>query len=217
MTKCGRQQEFWLCFEARTAPSASERSLAAATRASTSPTFCDGPKLQSTLAITRSGPTTGPARQTEKVPGPFPRIEPHDSGLLDVGDGQQIYWEVDGNPDGRPAVVLNGGPGSGCTTGSRRLLDPAAYRIVLFDQRGSGRSRPRDGAASTPRRGTGSVRASRRRSGTTWSAPTTGCFTFALSWRFACEPPGTGAPGRTPPRLCRMASPIPATTTRPSR
>jgi hypothetical protein len=54
-----------------------------------------------------------PPRQTEKVPGQFPRIEPHDSGLLDVRDGQQIYWEVGGNPDGRPAVVLHGGPGPG--------------------------------------------------------------------------------------------------------
>jgi proline iminopeptidase len=77
--------------------------------------------------------------------GPFPRIEPHESGLLEVGDGQQIYWEVCGNPNGKPAVVLHGGPGSGCTTGARRLFDPAAYRIVLFDQRGAGRSRPRVG------------------------------------------------------------------------
>ena len=79
------------------------------------------------------------------MPGRFPRIEPRESGLLDVGDGQQIYWEVCGNPDGKPAVVLHGGPGSGCTTDARRLFDPAAYRIVLFDQRGAGRSRPRVG------------------------------------------------------------------------
>ncbi len=77
------------------------------------------------------------------MPGPFPRIEPHESGLLDVGDGQHIYWEVCGNPDGKPGVVLHGGPGSGCTSGDRRLFDPRAYRIVLFDQRGAGRSRPR--------------------------------------------------------------------------
>ena len=75
--------------------------------------------------------------------GRFPAIEPYDSGLLDVGDGQRIYWETCGAPGGKPAVVLHGGPGSGCTTGMRRSFDPAAYRIVLLDQRGSGRSTPR--------------------------------------------------------------------------
>ena len=73
----------------------------------------------------------------------YPEIEPHDSGLLDVGDGQRIYWETCGNPAGKPAVVLHGGPGSGCTSGQRRSFDPSAYRIALFDQRGSGRSLPR--------------------------------------------------------------------------
>jgi proline iminopeptidase len=72
----------------------------------------------------------------------FPEIERYDSGMLDAGDGHNIYWEVCGNPDGKPAVVLHGGPGSGCSTGMRRLFDPAAYRIVLFDQRNCGRSTP---------------------------------------------------------------------------
>jgi len=76
----------------------------------------------------------------------FPAIEPYDHGWLAVGDGQQMYWEVCGNPDGKPAVVLHGGPGSGCTPDYRRLFDPTLYRIVLFDQRGSGRSTPRVGA-----------------------------------------------------------------------
>ena len=71
-----------------------------------------------------------------------PRIEPYDCGRLPVGDGQAVYWEVCGNPDGRPALVLHGGPGSGCTEGMRRLFDPNAWRIVLFDQRGCGRSTP---------------------------------------------------------------------------
>jgi len=84
-------------------------------------------------------------RQTDGMPGLFPRIEPQQSGLLDLGSGQRIYWEVCGNPDGKPAVVLHGGPGSGCTEGARRVFDPAAYRIVLFDQRGAGRSLPRVG------------------------------------------------------------------------
>jgi proline iminopeptidase len=72
----------------------------------------------------------------------YPEIEPYDHGYLNVGDGNAVYWEACGNPDGKPALVLHGGPGSGCTPGMRRYFDPAAYRIVLFDQRGCGRSKP---------------------------------------------------------------------------
>ena len=72
----------------------------------------------------------------------YPPIEPLETGRLDVGDGHSLYWEVCGNPAGKPAVVLHGGPGSGCTPGSRRYFDPARYRIVLFDQRNAGRSTP---------------------------------------------------------------------------
>ena len=72
----------------------------------------------------------------------YPEIEPYDHGMLDVGDGNLVYWEVCGNPDGKPAVAFHGGPGSGCSTGVRRYFDPGAYRIVLFDQRGCGRSTP---------------------------------------------------------------------------
>lgn len=72
----------------------------------------------------------------------YPPIEPFDSGFLDVGGGQQLYWEVCGNPEGKPAVFLHGGPGSGCSPGNRRPFDPAFYRFVLFDQRGCGRSKP---------------------------------------------------------------------------
>ena len=72
----------------------------------------------------------------------FPTIEPYDSGMLDVGDGHQVYWECCGNPTGKPALYLHGGPGSGFSPGQRRFFDPDAYRVVLFDQRGSGRSRP---------------------------------------------------------------------------
>ena len=75
----------------------------------------------------------------------YPEIEPYEHGMLDVGDGQRLYWEVCGSPSGKPAVVLHGGPGSGCTPGLRRCFDPAAYRIVLFDQRGAGRSVPHAG------------------------------------------------------------------------
>ncbi|MFG2076542.1 prolyl aminopeptidase [Nonomuraea maritima] len=71
-----------------------------------------------------------------------PPIEPYDHGMLDVGDGNLVYWEVCGNPGGKPVVVVHGGPGSGCTTGARRAFDPERFRIVLFDQRNCGRSRP---------------------------------------------------------------------------
>ena len=73
---------------------------------------------------------------------PHPEIEPYDHGMLDVGDGNHVYWETCGNPLGKPAVVLHGGPGSGCGPYFRRLFDPAVYRIVLLDQRGCGRSTP---------------------------------------------------------------------------
>ncbi len=72
----------------------------------------------------------------------FPAVEPYESGMLDVGDGHRVYWECCGNPTGKPALYLHGGPGSGCSPGQRRFFDPNVYRIVLFDQRGSGRSRP---------------------------------------------------------------------------
>ncbi|MEV0371203.1 prolyl aminopeptidase [Streptomyces sp. NPDC050636] len=69
-------------------------------------------------------------------------IEPYEKGMLDVGDGNFVYWEACGNPEGKPALVVHGGPGSGCSTGVRRCFDPDRYRIVLFDQRGCGRSIP---------------------------------------------------------------------------
>ena len=72
----------------------------------------------------------------------YPAIEPYQTGLLDAGDGNVLYWETCGNPSGKPALVLHGGPGSGCSPWFRRLFDPAAYRFVLFDQRNCGRSRP---------------------------------------------------------------------------
>jgi proline iminopeptidase len=72
----------------------------------------------------------------------LPPIEPYDSGMLDTGDGHQVYWECCGNPAGKPALFLHGGPGSGCSAGQRRFFDPNLYRVVLFDQRGTGRNRP---------------------------------------------------------------------------
>ncbi|MFF1294549.1 MULTISPECIES: prolyl aminopeptidase [unclassified Streptomyces] len=79
----------------------------------------------------------------------YPDIEPYDHGMLDVGDGNRVYWETCGNPRGKPAVVLHGGPGSGSGPYFRRLFDPDAYRIVLLDQRGAGRSTPPASAYDT--------------------------------------------------------------------
>ena len=72
----------------------------------------------------------------------YPAIDPFDQRTLDVGDGHTVYVEQCGNPDGLPAVVLHGGPGGGCSPLMRRFFDPAIWRVVLFDQRGCGRSRP---------------------------------------------------------------------------
>lgn len=72
----------------------------------------------------------------------FPQIDHFESGLLDVGDGHRIYWEQCGNPTGMPVVFLHGGPGAGCQPVHRRFFDPDHYRIILFDQRGCGRSQP---------------------------------------------------------------------------
>lgn len=77
----------------------------------------------------------------------FPPVEPHDSGYLDMGGGCAIWYEVSGNPQGAPAVILHGGPGSGISAGTRRTLNPAHFRIIAFDQRGAGKSTP---TASTP-------------------------------------------------------------------
>jgi proline iminopeptidase len=72
----------------------------------------------------------------------YPEIDPYDSGMLEVGDGQNIYWEASGNPDGKPAVYLHGGPGGASSANQRRVFDPEKYRIILFDQRGCGQSTP---------------------------------------------------------------------------
>ena len=87
-----------------------------------------------------------PDRSLPGLPQPnntlYPPIEPFKTGVLDSGDGHQIYWELCGNPQGKPAVFLHGGPGAGCSPDHRRLFDPARYCVLLFDQRGCGRSKP---------------------------------------------------------------------------
>ncbi|NUB45406.1 prolyl aminopeptidase [Fertoebacter nigrum] len=72
----------------------------------------------------------------------YPPIDPFDQRVIDMGDGHRVYVEQCGNPDGVPVLVLHGGPGGGCSPAMRRYFDPAVYRVVLFDQRGCGRSRP---------------------------------------------------------------------------
>ena len=75
-------------------------------------------------------------------PAPHPITDPFAQGMLDVGDGHTIAWEAAGNPGGKPAVLLHGGPGSGASPRHRRMFDPERYHIVQFDQRGTGRSTP---------------------------------------------------------------------------
>ena len=91
--------------------------------------------------------------QPRPLPSPsrelFPEIEPYARGMLPVSHDNFIYWETCGNPRGKPAVVVHGGPGIGCTPRMRRAFDPERYRIVLFDQRGAGRSRPHASQLST--------------------------------------------------------------------
>jgi proline iminopeptidase len=84
-------------------------------------------------------PSTAPA---QKPRGLYPAIKPYNSGFLSVSDGHELYFEESGNPCGKPAVFLHGGPGGGTDAKMRTFFDPKRYRIVLFDQRGSGKSRP---------------------------------------------------------------------------
>ncbi len=72
----------------------------------------------------------------------YPPIDPFDQRVVDMGDGHRIYVEQCGNPNGIPVVILHGGPGGGCSPAMRRYFNPDAYRVILFDQRGCGRSRP---------------------------------------------------------------------------
>jgi len=72
----------------------------------------------------------------------YPEIEPRETGFLDVGDGHSLYWERSGNPTGKPVVFLHGGPGGGSSPDHRRQFDPARYDILVFDQRGAGKSTP---------------------------------------------------------------------------
>ena len=75
----------------------------------------------------------------------YPSLEPYASGMLDLGGGHQMYWETSGNPDGQPVIFVHGGPGAGSHSHHRRYFSPKHYRIIVFDQRGAGRSTPLGG------------------------------------------------------------------------
>ncbi|EEB86159.1 prolyl aminopeptidase [Roseobacter sp. GAI101] len=72
----------------------------------------------------------------------YPPVDPFDQRMMDVGDGHTVYFEQCGNPKGIPVIVLHGGPGGGCSPSMRRYFDPEKYHVILFDQRGCGRSKP---------------------------------------------------------------------------
>ena len=74
--------------------------------------------------------------------GLYPQIQPYETGMLDVGDGHSLYWELSGNPNGKPVVFLHGGPGGGSSPDHRRQFNPDKYKILVFDQRGCGKSTP---------------------------------------------------------------------------
>ena len=86
----------------------------------------------------------------------YPEIEPYSAGILKLDGRHTMYWEQSGNPEGAPVLFLHGGPGAGASPAHRRFFDPAHYRIVIFDQRGAGRSTPlgevRDNTTPHPRR-----------------------------------------------------------------
>ena len=93
------------------------------------------------LSHTAAGSSIGIARRAPLF-DLFPSITPYSSGFLAVDNGHNLYWEQSGNPEGVPIVLLHGGPGAGATPTHRRFFDPDYYRIIIFDQRGCGRSYP---------------------------------------------------------------------------
>ena len=99
------------------------------------------PKSKSTRVTRR---VTGARKR--KAPGGlrtlYPTIEPYHRGMLRVSAEHELYFEECGNPQGKPAIFIHGGPGAGCDNRARSFFDPNVYRIVLFDQRGCGRSKP---------------------------------------------------------------------------
>ncbi|WP_238177589.1 hypothetical protein [Kribbella sp. VKM Ac-2566] len=134
----------------------------------------------------------------------YPDIEPYDHGLLDVGDGHHIYWETCGDPAGKPALVVHGGPGSGAGASWRRYFDPTRYKVVLVDQRNCGRSTP-DAAEPTVDLSTNTTAhliadsgtAYRKANGTGIWRSRTAVFCTTPTRPSASRPHVTGATGRT--------------------
>jgi proline iminopeptidase len=94
------------------------------------------------LAVAAAALTGGPHRLSAASDALYPPIEPTATGTLEVSERHTLAWETCGNEDGVPVIVLHGGPGGGCNPEMRRFFDPARHRMILFDQRGGGRSRP---------------------------------------------------------------------------
>jgi proline iminopeptidase len=123
-----------------------------------------------------------------------PHVEPHAHGMLDVGDGHRLRYEVSGNPDGQPVLFLHGGPGSGCKPEHRRFFDPRRWRIVLFDQRGAGGSTPSGSlVANTTQHLVGDIETLRRHLGIARWVVFGGSWGSTLGLAYAAAHPGSCA------------------------
>jgi pimeloyl-ACP methyl ester carboxylesterase len=141
--------------------------------------------------------------------GLYPPIEPYETGMLDVGDGNQVYWETCGNPSGKPAVMVHGGPGQGCSPNMRRGFDPERYRLVLFDQRGCGRSPPHasDPATDMRHNTTAHLLAGagvRERAAVAWCAGRRGALAGAACGSGCPRRPRSGCPSGCPSGTLRQ-------------
>ena len=100
------------------------------------------PALVITLALSLSLAGCARATRPSEPGGLWPEIEPFESDYLRVSEIHEIYYELSGDPEGKPVFVLHGGPGGSSSPYMRRFFDPERHRMILFDQRGAGRSRP---------------------------------------------------------------------------
>ena len=123
-----------------------------------------------------------------------PHLEPHAQGMLDVGDGHRLRYEVSGDPGGQPVLFLHGGPGSGCKPEHRRFFDPRRWRIVLFDQRGAGGSTPSGSlVANTTQHLVGDIETLRRHLGIARWVVFGGSWGSTLGLAYAAAHPGSCA------------------------
>lgn len=112
------------------------------TRRATRPAPASKQRNHARHAVLAKRKRPGQAKTAAGLRTLYPAIKPNKSGMLRVSDTHEIYYEECGNPKGKPAVFVHGGPGAGCDNRARCFFDPDAYRIILFDQRGCGRSKP---------------------------------------------------------------------------